>query len=98
MSAPDQNFNISVKAGEEFDISLTSTPGSGAVWYLTPVSGGPELVRQENAPQGSGVGGPATQRFVFRCDQAGAYQLSFDLKRAWETTVRSHATATVQVS
>lgn len=98
MSAPDQIFNLSVKVGEEFDISLTSTPGSGAIWYFTPASGGPELVRQETTPQGSGVGGPATQTFVFRCDQAGAYQLSFDLKRAWEPTVRSHATANVQVS
>ena len=98
MSAPDPHFDLSVKTGEEFEINLTSTPGSGAVWYLTPVPPMPELIQQETTPQGAGVGGPATQRFVFRCDQAGTYQLSFDLKRAWEPTVRSHATASVQVS
>ena len=84
---------ISVRAGEEFEINLTSTPSTGYDWsvancparitfiddrYLLPASE-PEI-----------TGSAGTHIFRFRTTVQGTFAIRFGLKRSWEkSSIRS---------
>ena len=49
-------------------------------------------------PEGGGIGGAVKQVFQFQADAPGTYELSFQLKREWETDVRDERRVVIQVS
>ena len=78
---------ISVKAGEEFSITLKGNATTGYQWVATSYDG-LRLVRDwyvtddVDGPPRCGVGGKHT--FVFSADETGTYNIVLDYLRQWE--------------
>ena len=92
---------VVARKGEEFEISLTSTPSTGYIWDLVayptevevvPVSQAPSIERSRN------IGGTGTQIFRFRATTAGSYTITFALKRPWEKHAASRHVLRVNIS
>jgi predicted secreted protein len=75
--------------GEQIVVELPSMPGAGVVWAAPAAPAGCTITQIDSKPDGSGIGGPALQRFVISCSKPGKWQLRFELKRPWEDTVRA---------
>ena len=88
---------LTAALGAEFQVTLESTPSSGARWSFLPDPGGPELVREEAPTAVGAVGDPTNQIFVFRSASRGTYTLRFVLKRSWENASRRETTVRVDV-
>jgi len=95
-NAPDDDYKefdimdknaITVKAGEEFSITLKGNATTGYHWVATSYDG-LRLVRDwyvtddVDGPPRCGVGGKHT--FVFSADETGTYNIVLDYLRQWE--------------
>jgi predicted secreted protein len=90
MTLPTQDGeSLTARVGEPVRIVLSSTPGTGAMWYPSSIPPHAEIATMDSIPTGTGVGGSVQQVFLFTADAPGTYTLSFQLKRAWEPVVRS---------
>jgi len=78
--------NITVAVGQEFTVSLKSTPTTGYVWEAQNLP--PNLVlldSQYEKPKGDiKPGSPVTQSFRFKAQAAGDYKITLVRKRSWE--------------
>ena len=90
-------LHLQANAGQALTIALESMPGAGVTWQAPAAPAGCSLTAADSLPTGTGVGGPALQRFVLTCDQPGERQLRFELKRPWEAEVRAAQPAVVNV-
>ena len=84
--------------GEPVSILLESTPGTGAIWYAPAAPPHTTIESVDAIPAGRGIGGAVLQVFEFRADAPGTYELSFQLKREWETAVREERQVVMQIS
>ena len=97
MSTENTMDTMKARVGEPLNIRLASTPGTGAIWHLASEPANTNVRHEDAEPIGKGVGGPVTQIFVFTAKRAGAYELVFVLKRAWETNVQSRTRVPIVV-
>ena len=84
--------------GEPVSILLESTPGTGAIWYAPAAPPQTTIESVDAIPASRGIGGAVQQVFEFRADAPGTYELSFQLKREWETAVREERQVVIQIS
>ena len=74
-----------VSTGQPFEIELAAVATAGYQWELPgPPPGVRVLARTFSSP--AAVGGSGTYVFRLQADQPGQYELSFRLKRKWETS------------
>jgi len=89
---------ISAAVGQEFIVSLKSTPATGYVWEVQNFP--PNLVLSGSdyeKPKGDIKPGSAvTQAFRFKAQAAGEYSITFVLKRSWENKAIETHTVTVR--
>ena len=84
-----------------FVLELTCSAGTGYAWHLAQAHPLVKLVRTEiiaEAGKSRVVGGTARQRFELRATAAGSYELTFGLKRAWETSSVEWRTFSVEAT
>ncbi|HUK40856.1 MAG TPA: protease inhibitor I42 family protein [Candidatus Acidoferrales bacterium] len=86
--------NITVAVGQEFTVSLKSTPTTGYVWEAQNLP--PNLVllgSDYEKPKGAmKPGSPVTQSFRFKAQAPGEYRVTFLRKRSWENqAIETHA-------
>jgi predicted secreted protein len=82
--------------GEEFMVSLKSTPSTGYIWETFSLPEGIVLLGSDFEKPASNIqpGDPVIQLFRFRALTAGEYVISFVLKRTWESNaIESHEVA-----
>jgi predicted secreted protein len=92
---------VLARKGEEFDISLSSTPSTGYIWDLVTCPAEIESVPIKYATftnDTGSVGGTGTQVFRFRSTAGGAYTMTFVLKRPWEKRSMDRRVFQVHVS
>lgn len=92
----DSEINLTAHPGEQVEVALQSTPGTGAIWRLSPDVRQPDSL-EEHREATPGIGGAVTQLFTFAYTKPGDYRLAFDLKRPWEPEVRNHVSVNVEV-
>ena len=97
MSDSEETSRISIERNHDFEVELTSYPGSGAKWQLVPQADTPRLVREVTHLNEQSIGAAATQVFTFYAEAPGAYVLQFELKRVWEPAARNRKEITVEV-
>jgi predicted secreted protein len=78
-----QAQTIRVAAGEAFVVTLAGNPTTGYTWQARAVSHYVELLGQEFAPGGEGVGAGGREVFRFRARQAGETEIAFEHRRPW---------------
>ena len=89
--------SIEVAVAEEFELSLSALGASGYEWAVTETT--PGLVLLGSVAGGTppkDVGGPFPQRFRFRADQAGTFQVDLVHRRVFGDTTPTRE-ITVQV-
>ena len=78
--------NITVAVGQEFTVSLKSTPTTGYVWEVQNLP--PNLVllgSDYEKPKGDiKPGSPVTQSFRFKAQASGGSTITLVRKRSWE--------------
>jgi len=84
--------------GVPLRVLLTSTPGTGAIWYAPAAPPGTTIDSLDAIPASPGIGGPVHQVFLFKADAPGTYTLDFQLKRAWEPIVREERHLVIKVA
>jgi len=91
--------DIRVPLGQPFEVSLEETSTSGYCWRVSAVPDGLELAESDLDPPSrrSPVGASGRRRFVFRTSRPGAFTLTFDLQREWETEPLQHHIVRVEV-
>ncbi len=80
---------IRAKVGETFEISLEGSAGTGFHWEFDPQPAAIRLIKLlgESREAASTVpGGRTVHRFQFQAVSPGKVDLTFHLRRAWETT------------
>ena len=92
--------NIAVAVGQEFTVSLKSTPTTGYVWEVQKLP--PDVVLSgsdyENPKGPIKPGSAVTQVFRFKVQATGEYNIAFVLKRSWENKAIETHTVTVKAS
>lgn len=86
---PRAPIELRAACGETVEIALEAFPGAGALWSASLTPAGCRLDEGARRGEGSGIGGPALQCFVFAAAQPGRYDLRFELRRPWEEEVRA---------
>ena len=91
--------DIRIPLGQPFEVALEETSTSGYRWRVSAVPDGLELVESDLNPPSRAlpVGASGRRRFVFRASRPGAFTLTFDLQREWETEPVQHHTVRVEV-
>jgi len=91
--------DIRVPLRQPFEVALEETSTSGYRWRVSAVPDGLELVESDLDPpsRASPVGASGRRRFVFRALRPGAFTLTFDLQREWETEPLQHRIVRVEV-
>ncbi|MDM0075641.1 protease inhibitor I42 family protein [Variovorax sp. J2P1-59] len=78
---------LTVAVGTPFDVELGATPSTGYIWELPSPPDGVQLLGSDfRQPATAAIGDGGTQVFHLRASAAGHFELSFQLKRRWETT------------
>src|SRR5215813_14829241 len=92
--------NITVAVGQEFTVSLKSTPTTGYVWEVQKLPPGVVLSGSDyETPKGAiKPGSPVTQVFRFKVQTAGEYNITFVLKRSWENKAIETHTVTLKAN
>ena len=98
MSPTASSDELTGIVGEPVSILLQSTPGTGAIWYAPEAPPQSTIESLDAIPEGGGIGGAVHQVFEFQADAPGTYELSFQLKREWETAVREERQVVIQIS
>jgi predicted secreted protein len=84
---------IAAAVGQEFAISLKSTPTTGYVWQVEKLPAGIQFLGSDYENPGSTTkpGAPVNQVFRFQVQKPGKHEITFILRRQWETkTIDSH--------
>ncbi len=91
--------HIRVALGEPFEIALEEPSTSGYRWRVGAVPDGIELAESDLDPPSrrAPVGASGRRRFLFRASRPGAFTLTFDLQREWETKPLQHHFVRVEV-
>ena len=88
LDAGDSLSEVSLDVGDQLDVSLEANPTTGYSWELGPLPDGLQLVSSEfEEPDGSLVGAPGTQRFVFDAMGPGTGILRFEYVRVFDDPV-----------
>lgn len=91
---------IAIAVGQEFTVSLKSTPTTGYVWEVQKLP--PDVVLSGSdyeTPKGAiKPGSPVTQVFRFKVQTAGEYNITFVLKRSWENQAIETHTVTLKAN
>jgi predicted secreted protein len=75
-----------VSIGVPFDVELTGTPTTGYIWELAATPASVELLGSDFKQRpGAAIGDGGTQIFHLRAGAPGRFNLSFQLKRRWES-------------
>jgi predicted secreted protein len=84
----DSQEDVFVTAGEEFTVSLKSSPGAGYAWYIAEsLPSWLVLVDQTwVADNPNVVGGPGTSYWTFRATAPGSVTLTFQYMQPWVGT------------
>ena len=92
--------SIGVAVGQEFTVSLKSTPTTGYVWEVQKLP--PDVVLSGSdyeTPKGAiKPGSPVTQVFRLKVQKPGEYEITFVLKRSWENKAIETHKVTVKAS
>ena len=92
--------SIAVAVGQEFTVSLKSTPTTGYVWEVQKLP--PDVVLSGSdyeTPKGAiKPGSPVTQVFRLKVQKPGEYEITFVLKRSWENKAIETHKVTVKAS
>lgn len=92
--------SIAVALGQEFTVSLKSTPTTGYVWEVQKLP--PDVVLSGSdyeTPKGAiKPGSPVTQVFRLKVQKPGEYEITFVLKRSWENKAIETHKVTVKAS
>ena len=85
---------IAAAVGQEFTVSLKSTPTTGYVWEAEKL---PDsiLFSGSDYKSTSKPGAPVTQVFRFNVQKTGEHKITFVLKRQWENNAIESHTVTV---
>jgi inhibitor of cysteine peptidase len=91
---------ITVKAGEEFFIALSSNPGTGYSWKQTLIDD--KVVAYEGnvrqpAPQAM-PGAPGQQIFVYHANRSGTATITLTYSQPWEQNAPPSKTLTFNVT
>jgi len=97
MAQNEAPTSLTVPIGEEFQITLISTPSTGAIWYWQSQPSGPQLTGEARRSEDHSIGGQVSQVFSFVAHTKGFFTLTFHLKRAWEQAPREQKQIAVQV-
>lgn len=90
-------IRLQASVAQTLVIELEAMPGAALVWSPPAAPDGCTLTRADSVPDGSGIGGPARQRFMLVCGTPGQRQLRFELGRPWESVVRAVQQVEVEV-
>jgi len=78
---------VKVTTGEPFDVELDAAPSTGYTWELETIPVGMQMLGKDfRQPQDALIGDGGTQVFHLKTESPGRFELSFALKRRWETT------------
>jgi predicted secreted protein len=91
--------SIAVAVGQEFTVSLKSTPTTGYVWEVQKLP--PDVVLSGSdyeTPKAIKPGSPVTQVFRLKVQKPGEYEITFVLKRSWENKAIETHKVTVKAS
>ncbi len=89
---------ISVKAGEEFVISLAANPSTGYSWDVAPTVSWLEFLgKTYHATQPVLTGSGGTEELRFRASGAGSATITLNYQRPWEGTAVQQVVFTVEV-
>ncbi|MEO6603870.1 MAG: protease inhibitor I42 family protein [Polyangiaceae bacterium] len=80
---------LTVAVGAPFEIELGSPATAGYLWQLLPPPVGVQLIASHRnpAPPKAALGDSGLQVFQLQANQAGCFELVFQLKRPWESAV-----------
>lgn len=81
-------LKVAANLSQEFEIRLVSNPSTAYVWQLQQYPKELQLLgdRYEQLQEPQAVGSPVNQIFTFQALEEGNYEVTFVLKRAWEST------------
>jgi inhibitor of cysteine peptidase len=98
----DQSTNestLTLRVGQELELSLESNPTTGYIWQLTDLEGG-VLVQLGEVEYSSGselVGGGGVETFRFAAEKPGSATLRLEYLRPWEEGIAPEKVFSVEV-
>lgn len=98
----ESDTQVSVTAGDWFDVKLESNKTTGYAWTLMITDSNPDgvLVEMGNEyinPEPGKLGAPGNELWHFKTMQAGFCNLVFQYTRPWETNGTPSKTITIAV-
>ena len=84
----DTGSEVALTVGDRLDVELEANPSTGYRWETGPLPDGIALVGEDlDDPDGSLVGAPGTQVFVFDVTDPGGGILRFEYVRSFDDPV-----------
>jgi predicted secreted protein len=93
--------NLRVHTGETFEIRLSSVPSTGYTVRVGTLPNQVELLDssfEDGGKDSARPGAPVTQAFRFRAKQSGHAQITFEMKRSWETDPAQTSVVDVEIT
>lgn len=80
----DSGKTVCVSTGDEIQVQLGETPGTGYRWQLADTNDGVLSPQSSSFNPGTAIGAAGVKTFVFRADRSGTTTLGLRLQRPWE--------------
>ena len=93
-----QDRNITARAGDTFIVVLEANPTTGYTWEIAFDTAVLDLLDQQIAVAGTGIGAGSVERIRFRARATGQTPIHLRYKRSWEATSAREVVLSVQIA